>query len=56
MVKCELCNAEAEKGKTICRACWIDVCLDSCERGQCNHPECHGEENIDGIIDELSVI
>ena len=28
----------------ICEECWIDIALDNCERGQCNHPTCHGEE------------
>ena len=46
--KCELCNAEAEEGKDICKACWVDVALDDCEKGQCNHSECHGEEDYDG--------
>ena len=43
---CEICGAKGnnKEGKTYCRKCWEDIALDSCEKGECNHPICHGEE------------
>ena len=47
---CEVCGYEGKlrsESSGLCESCWVDISLDDCEKGCCNHAICHGEEDVE---------
>ena len=49
--KCVVCGTtKGLRKEDICEPCWVDIALDSCEQGRCNHAICHGFEDEERSI------